>query len=124
MPLQNINININELETMTNFTPNEILEDVKNLINYSITNQEVDNSKFISLHKAIIKRYFDAKNVKIDYIENTVDLNLPISKEKFIPITFECLDLNSFIQSCLKKDESSLYFYQNLLTHYNIVSAA
>ena len=109
---------------MQNFTPNEILEDVKNLISYSITNIEVDNSNFISLHKAIIKRYFDAKSVKINYAEQIVDIKLPVSKDKYIPISFECLELNSFIQSCLKKDESSLYFYQNLLTHYNIVSAA
>ncbi len=109
---------------MQNFTLDVILEDVKNLISYSITNQDVDNSKFVSLHKTIIKRYFDAKNVKINYIDQTVDINLPVSKDKFTPITFECLDLGSFIQSCLKKDETSLYFYQNLLTHYNIVSAA
>ena len=109
---------------MQNFTLDVILEDVKNLISYSITNQDVDNSKFESLHKAILKRYFDAKNVKINYIDQTVDLNLPISKGKSTPITFECLDLNSFLQSCLKSDENSLYFYQNLLTHYNIVSAA
>lgn len=109
---------------MRNFTPNEILEDVKNLISYSITNLEVDNSKFESLHKAIIKQYFDAKSVKINYKDQVVDIKLPIAKGKYIPITFECLELNSFIQSCLKKDENSLYFYQNLLSHYNIVSAA
>ncbi len=109
---------------MPKFTPNVILEDVKNLISYTITNQEVDNSKFKSLHKAIIKRYFDAKKVKINYHEQTVDLQLPIGKDKYTPITFECLDLGSFIQSCVKTDENSLFFYQNLLTHYNIVSAA
>jgi len=109
---------------MSDFTPNEILEDVKNLISYSINNIEIDNSKFESLHKAIVKRYFDAKSVKINYTDNLVDLKLPLSKGKYIPITFECLDLSSFLQSCLKKDESSLYFYQNLLTNYEIVSAA
>lgn len=109
---------------MQNFTSNVILEDVKNLISYTITHQNDDNGKFESLHKAIIKRYFDAKKVKINYIDQTVDLQLPISKQNFIPITFECLNLKSFIQSCLKTDDDSLYFYQNLLTHYNIVSAA
>ncbi len=109
---------------MGNFTLDLILEDVKNLISYSITNQEVENSKFESLHKAIIKKYFDAKKIKINYLEQTVDIQLPISKDKYTPVTFECLDLNSFIQSCLKKDEQSIRFYQNLLTHYNIVSAA
>lgn len=109
---------------MQNFTLDLVLEDVKNLISYSITNPDVENSKFESLHKAIIKKYFEAKKVKINYKEQTVDLQLPVSKDNYIPITFECLDLNSFIQSCLKKDEQSLDFYQNLLSHYNIVSAA
>ncbi len=109
---------------MQNFTLDLVLEDVKNLISYSITNPDVDNSRFESLHKAIIKKYFEAKKVKINYQEQTVDLQLPVSKDNYTPITFECLDLNSFIQSCLKKDEQSLHFYQNLLTHYNIVSAA
>lgn len=109
---------------MQNITSSHILEDVKNLIAYSITNQDTNNIKFKSLHKAIIKQYFDAKKVRINYANQTVDLKLPVSKEKFIPITFECLDLESFIQSCLKSDEKSLFFYQNLLTHYNIVSAA
>tara|TARA_R100000935_G_scaffold33807_1_gene54233 strand:+ start:730 stop:1059 length:330 start_codon:yes stop_codon:yes gene_type:complete len=109
---------------MNEFTQNEILEDVKNLISYSINNAELDNSKFESLHKAIIKRYFDAKRVRINYAANIVDLELPLSKGKYIPITFECLELSSFIQSCLKKDNSSLNFYQNLLTNYKIVSAA
>ncbi|TVZ25787.1 hypothetical protein JM83_0717 [Gillisia sp. Hel_I_86] len=109
---------------MQNFNLDVILDDVKNLISYSITNKDVDNSKFESLHKAIIQRYFDAKNIRIDYIDQTVDLKLPVSKNKFTPITFECLDLESFIISCIKTDEKSLYFYQNLLTHYNIVSAA
>jgi hypothetical protein len=103
---------------------NVILEDVKNLISFSIANQDLDNTKFESFHKAIIKRYFDAKNIKINYQEQTIDLNLPVSKDKFTPITFECLDLKSFIQSCLKRDEESLYFYQNLLTHYNVYSVA
>lgn len=109
---------------MTDFTLDVILEDVKHLISYSITNQDLDRTKFESFHKAIIKRYFDAKNVKINYTEQTIDIKLPISKGRFTPITFECLDLNSFIQSCLKKDENSLYFYQNLLSHYDIITAA
>lgn len=109
---------------MHNFTMNVILDDVKNLISYTISNQEVENDKFESLHKAIIKRYFDTKKVKINYEDQTVSIQLPVAKDKYTPVTFECLDLGSFIQSCVKTDESSIFFYQNLLTHYNIVSAA
>ncbi len=109
---------------MNNFTPEVILDEVKNLISYSISNKEEDIQKFESLHKAVIKKYFEAKDIKINYIAQTIDLKLPISNNNYTAITFECLDLNNFLQSCLKKDEQSLFFYQNLLTHYNIVIAA
>lgn len=109
---------------MNNFTPEIILDEVKNLISYSICNKEEDTQKFESLHRAVIKKYFEAKDIKINYIAQTIDLKLPISNNNYTGITFECLDLNNFLQSCLKKDEQSLFFYQNLLTHYNVVVAA
>ncbi|QED38117.1 hypothetical protein FK178_10455 [Antarcticibacterium arcticum] len=109
---------------MSNFTPEVIIDEVKNLISYSLINKDVDAHKFESLHNAVLKKYFDAKDIKINYISQTIDLKLPISNNNYTGITFECLDLNNFLQSCLKSDEKSLFFYQNLLTHYNIVVAA
>lgn len=109
---------------MSNFTPEIIIDEVKNLISYSITNPEEDKKKFESLHTAVIKKYFEAKDIKINYIAQTIDLQLPMSNNNYIAITFECLDLNNFLQSCLKKDEQSLFFYQNLLSNYNVVVAA
>ncbi|HSP83363.1 MAG TPA: hypothetical protein VLN72_06495 [Gillisia sp.] len=109
---------------MRNFTPDLIIEEVKNLISYSIINKDVDEQKFESLHNAVLKKYFDARDIKINYQDQTIDLKLPISNNNYTNITFECLDLNNFLQSCLKSDEQSLFFYQNLLSHYNIVVAA
>lgn len=109
---------------MSNFTPDLIIDEVKNLISYSITNKETDCKKYESLHRAILKKYFEAKDIQINYLAQTIDLKLPISNSNYTGITFECLDLNGFLQSCVKCDEQSIYFYQNLLTHYNIVSAA
>jgi len=109
---------------MNNFTPELILDEVKNLISYSISNKEEDTKKFESFHRAVIKKYFEAKDIEINYIAQTIDLKLPISNNNYTGITFECLDLNNFLQSCLKKDEQSLFFYQSLLTHYNVVIAA
>ncbi|CAN5131524.1 hypothetical protein BH23BAC2_BH23BAC2_19350 [soil metagenome] len=109
---------------MNNYTPENIVEEVKNLISYSISNKDIDNQKFESLHRAVIKKYFEAKDVKINYMAQTVDIKLPMSNNNYTAITFECLDLNNFMQSCIKKDEQSLFFYRNLLTHYNIEVAA
>ena len=109
---------------MNTTTPPAIIDEVKNLISYSLTNPEIENAKFEDLHRSIIKRYFDARDIKIDYKAQTIDLKLPMSNSKYTNITFECLDLSGFIQSCIRSDEGSLYFYQNLLAHYDIMSAA
>ncbi|TRO64256.1 hypothetical protein [Christiangramia sabulilitoris] len=109
---------------MNKITLPEILDDVKSLISYSIANKDQDNSNFQMMHRAIIKKYFEAKHVNINYAEQTVDLKLPVGHKKYTSITFECQDLERFIKSCLKKDDKSIFFYQSLLNHYNVISAA
>lgn len=109
---------------MNRFTTPEILDEVKNLISYSVHNRNEENSNFTMMHRAIIKKYFEAKHVNIDYEKQTIDLKLPVGQRKYTSITFECQELERFLKSCLKKDEKSLFFYQNLLTQYNVTSAA
>ena len=109
---------------MSTLTPKAIIDEVKNLISYSLTNPDVENAKFEDLHRSIIQRYFEAKDIKIDYKAQTIDLKLPISNSNYTSITFECLDLSGFLQSCFKPDKESLYFYQKLLEHHDIMSAA
>jgi len=109
---------------MNNFTPEVIIDEVKNLISYSIANKQEDAEKFEELHKAVIKKYFDARKIRINYLTQTIDLELPMSNNNYTGITFECLDLNNFLQSCIKKDEKSLFYYQDLLINYNAEVAA
>lgn len=109
---------------MNRITTPEIIDEVKNLISYSITNQGEENSNFQTMHRAIVKKYFDAKHVNINYEDETIDLKLPVGQKKYTNITFECQDLERFLRSCLKKDEKSMFFYQNILNHYNITTAA
>ncbi|SDS17644.1 hypothetical protein SAMN04488553_1652 [Gramella sp. MAR_2010_147] len=109
---------------MNTTTPPEILDEVKNLISYSIINKGQENSNFQIMHRAIIKKYFEAKHVNINYDDQTIDLQLPVGKKKYTNITFECMDLERFLRSCLKKDEKSIFFYQDILDHYNITTAA
>lgn len=105
-------------------TNNEVLEEVKNLIAYSITGSNRKDSNFQMMHRAIIKRYFEARNVKISYEDQTVDMDLPVGKKRYTSITFECQELERFLKSCLKKDEKSMYFYQSLLTQYSGTTTA
>ena len=109
---------------MNNFTTPELLDEVKNLISYSISNKNLETSNFQLMHRAIVKKYFEAKNVKINYAEQTIELQLPVGQKKYTNITIECMDLERFLQSCLKKDEKSIFFYETILSHYNITSAA
>ncbi|WP_300435822.1 hypothetical protein [Christiangramia sp.] len=109
---------------MNRITTPEILDEVKNLISYSISNKNEEDSNFQLMHRAIIKKYFDAKHVTINYDSQTIDLKLPVGQKKYTNITFECQDLERFLKSCLKKDDKSLFFYQNILSHYNITTAA
>ncbi|MFN4762410.1 hypothetical protein ACKGJN_04740 [Gillisia sp. Q332] len=110
-----------------NFTPlvsESITDEVKNLILYSMNNPEEDKSGFENFHKSIVEIYFTAKNISIDYTAQTIDLQLPTSNKEYTGITFECLDLCGFLKSCIKCDEKSLSFYNELLTQHNIVIAA
>lgn len=109
---------------MNNFTPEIIIEEVKNLISYSINNQDEERAKFEELHKNILTKYFDARNITIDYSAQTIDLQLHMSNKHYTGITFECLDLCGFLQSCLKSDEQSLIFYQSLMADNQQVNAA
>lgn len=109
---------------MITITTPELIDEVKNLISYSITNRHLENSNFQTMHRAIIKKYFEAKHVNIDYEMQTIDMQLPVGNKRYTSITFECQDLERFLKSCLKKDEKSLFFYQSLLNHYNVISAA
>jgi len=109
---------------MNDSTKPEILEEVKNLITYSISAKNPETSNFELLHRAIVKKYFEAKNVKINYEDQTIELQLPVGQKKYTSITFECQDLERFLKSCLKKDQKSIFFYESILAHYNITSAA
>ena len=109
---------------MNTITTPELIDEIKNLISYSITNRHLENSNFQTMHRAIIKKYFEAKHVNINYENQTIDMQLPVGDKKYTSITFECQDLERFLKSCLKKDEKSLFFYQSLLNHYNVISAA
>lgn len=110
---------------MNNFTPDLVIEEVKNLIAYSIANSDEDRLKFEELHRNILTKYFDAKNIQIDYKAQTIDLQLPMSNKQYTGITFECLDLCGFLQSCLKSDENSLFYYQGLMAeNEHVIHAA
>lgn len=112
------------MNNLTTIAPENIIDEVKNLISYSMSNPEEDKSGFENLHKSIVEIYFNARKISIDYTAQTIDLQLPTSNKDYTGITFECIDLCGFLKSCIKCDEKSLSFYNELLAQHNIVIAA
>ena len=106
---------------MTSFQPSQIIEEFKNFIHNSCTNCETEIEKFSSLHKGIIKMYFGARRVEIDYNLQTIKAEIPVSDYEYTTVNFECQDLDRFLSSCIKKDKRSLNFYQSSLNYYNHV---
>ncbi|MDT0650477.1 hypothetical protein [Autumnicola edwardsiae] len=106
------------------YTPTELINEVKNLISYSISNLNAEKSNFTIMHRAIIKKYFEAKNVEIDYEKQMVSMQIPVGRRKYTNITFECQDMERFLKACLKEDDKHTYFYKDLLSHYDLIVAA
>lgn len=109
---------------MTTFQPSQIIEEFKNFIHNSCTSSENHISTYSSLHKGIIKMYFSARRVEIDYINHTIKAEIPVSDHEYTTVNFECQDLNRFLSSCVKADKRSLKFYQSSLNYYNHIPGA
>lgn len=109
---------------MTTIQPTEILENFKSFIHSSCTDCTENNTVYNSLHKGIIKMYFQAKNVEIDYERKVIKAEIPVSDKEYTSVSFECLDLERFLTSCLKKDKRSLSFYQSALNYYSFSKVA
>ena len=107
---------------MTVFQPSEIIEEFKNFIHSSCSNP--DKSSFASLHKGIVKMYFEARKVDIDYENQMIKAEIPISDHEYTVVNFECQDLDRFLSSCVKKDKRSLNFYQSALNYYSLAKVA
>lgn len=109
---------------MTTFQPSQIIEEFRNFIHNSCTDSTQDISKYSSLHKGIIKMYFGARRVEIDYVNQTVKAEIPVSDHEYTTVNFECQDLDRFLSSCVKTDKRSLNFYQSSLNYYNHIPGA
>ena len=109
---------------MTAFQPSDILEEVNNLVSVSCNECSGSNSAFNSLHKGIIKIYFEARKVEIDYQKSIITAEIPMSARDYTTVSFECPDMETFLRSCIKKDKRSLNYYRNVLAYYSLHSVA
>ncbi|MBT8186274.1 MAG: hypothetical protein HKP38_12795 [Croceitalea sp.] len=91
--------------------------------------------RFQNFHSAIIKKYYNATDVKIDYHRHRVKMNLMVDDALYDPKTVNInlpvlptnmffKNLSDFLKSCLERDDRSIAFYAKLikdLTSFNKV---
>lgn len=102
-----------------------ILTEVENLISRSCANQKVTD-KFEKLHIALLKKYYNAADVSIDYHRKRVKMDIimddtsydPKKVNLYLPTLHANLlfkNLKDFLRSCVDKDSKNLGFYAGLL---------
>ncbi len=86
--------------------------------------------KIQEFHKAIIKKHYNAIDVKIDYHRHRVKMNIIADDSMYNPkavnlnlVTFPTnlffRSLSAFLKSCVENDAKSLAFYSKLVRDYS-----
>ena len=85
--------------------------------------------QYEQLHVALLKKYYNAVDVHIDYHRHRVQMDIvtddsyykPNKVNTHLPILYTNLlfdNLRSFLTSCIDRDEKSIGFYSQLLTRF------
>lgn len=107
----------------------KITREIENLISKSCSNPQTTD-KFNTLHVALLKKFYNATDVSIDYHRKRVELDIVIDDEKYDPqkvntniptlhanLLFK--NLKDFLNSCIEIDAKSLGFYAGLLRSFS-----
>ena len=105
-----------------------ILMDIESLISQSCAKSNL-SKRFQNFHKLILKKYYNAADVSIDYHRKRVKMDLVTDDSAYdpssinlnlptIPANFFFSDLCDFLKSCLEDDQKSLAFYTGLLRSF------
>jgi hypothetical protein len=102
-----------------------ITMEIENLISKSCANKQATD-KFKTLHIAILKKYYNAADVSIDYHRKRVKMDIVMDDDYYnpqkantyiptLPANLLFKNLNDFLNSCIERDTKSLGFYASLL---------
>ncbi len=103
----------------------KILLELENLIAQSCKSP-MRSKRFKELHILLLKKYYNAANVSIDYHRHRVKMDIVIDDATYqpgkinvnipvIPTNLLFDNLKNFLKSCLDKDQKSLGFYAQIL---------
>lgn len=94
-----------------------------------ILNSCSKNKKSRELHKAIIKKYYNASDICIDYNRNRITMDVVVDDQDYrhskintaiatVPMSLSFQSICNLLRSCLEQDVKSLAFYARLLRDY------
>lgn len=92
-------------------------------------NSGSNDEKWSELHELILKKHYNAADVKIDYHRNRINMDVIISEEDYdpktvnialatVPVNIFFKNLSDFLKSCLETNIKSLAFYSRILMKY------
>ena len=105
-----------------------VLVELEKLISLSCRNP-TGSQNYQQLHIALLKKYYNATNVSIDYHRHRIQMEVilddsvydPKTVNTYLPTIYTNLlfkSLNNFLSSCIEKDNKSVGFYSQLLKSF------
>lgn len=91
-------------------TPNREVDEVKFFVKKSLEGCTNGGSRHIEFHKNLVAHYFEARNVEVYYEQKKVIAEILVGRG-YVPLNFSCLDLPTFLCSCVKEDQKSLQIH-------------
>lgn len=106
----------------------KILLELDKLISLSCKSSK-SLKKYEELHIALLKKYYNAVDVHIDYHRHRVKMDIvtddsfyhPNKVNTHLPLLYTNLlfdNLKNFLSTCVDKDEKSIGFYSQLVTRF------
>ncbi|QWX83888.1 hypothetical protein H0I23_15775 [Cellulophaga sp. HaHaR_3_176] len=105
-----------------------VFKEIETLISKSCPSRKIPR-KFQNLHIIILKKYYNASSVTIDYHRNRVEMDIiiddgfydPKKLNSYMPTLHANLlfsNLRNFLNESIDKDSKNLGFYASLLKSY------
>lgn len=102
-----------------------ILSDIENIIRTTCSKKSVSSSDQ-NLHRAILKKYYNASDISIDYQRKRIKMEIIMDDTAYNPKTINSYlptlhtnlwfrNLSDFLVSCIDNDPKSLAYYAGIL---------
>ena len=101
-----------------------IVLEMKSLVSEGIAGVKDAGSPFPDFYQDLVREYFKARKVEIDYIQEVVKVEIPVGEHRYTQVNISCQPLEQFLGSCVKTDEESLERYKKVLRKFEKVEVA